>query len=305
MKSKLLLFICTSLSLLSAEAKNSFVERPKITGITSVAFYTKDVKTNLSFYTNYLGFKVLNNNVVINKNQTVKLIPERLPNGNRLAYFSLAVDNAEAMRKYLLEKGIDVPKNPIKKSVSGNYSFFIKDPNGTTIQFLQNVKSKVPEKGYSATKIADKLRHVGFMVPDVDKANDFYKNILGFKETWRGGKDSEKVVWVNLQVPNGDDYLELMLYDKLQSAENMGVLNHICLEVQNVDSVQNILAIRTLPSHCKIATPIKTGINKKRQINTFDIDATRIEIMETNTIDGIPPVSSNGKPLKFVEPVVN
>jgi catechol 2,3-dioxygenase-like lactoylglutathione lyase family enzyme len=305
MKSKLLLFICASLSLLSAEAKNSFLQRPKITGITSVAFYTKDLTSNISFYTNYLGFKVLNNNVVINKNQTVKLIPERLPNGNRLAYFSLAVDNAEAMRKYLLEKGIDVPKNPIKKSVSGNYSFFIKDPNGTTIQFLQNVKSKVPEKDYSATKIADKLRHVGFMVPDVDKANDFYKNILGFKETWRGGKEGENVIWINLKVPNGDDYLELMLYDKIQSAENMGVLNHICLEVENVDSVQNKLTTRTLPAHCKIATPIKTGINKKRQINTFDIDATRIEIMESKTIDGIPPVSSKGKPLKFIEPVKN
>jgi hypothetical protein len=96
-----------------------------------------------------------------------------------------------------------------------------------------------------------------------------------------------------------------MLYDKIQSAENMGVLNHICLEVENVDSVQNKLTTRTLPAHCKIATPIKTGINKKRQINTFDIDATRIEIMESKTIDGIPPVSSKGKPLKFIEPVKN
>jgi lactoylglutathione lyase len=211
------------------------------------------------------------------------------------------------MRKYLIEKGIDAPKQPLKM-VSGTYSFFIKDPNGTVIQFLQNGKSKTPAINNSASntvRVANKMRHVGFMVPDVDKANEFYKNILGFKETWRGGKEGENVVWVNLQVPNGDDYLELMLYDKLQSAENMGVLNHICLEVQNVDSVQKILATRTLPAHCKIATPIKTGINKKRQINIFDVDATRIEIMEAKTIDGIPPVSSNGKPLKFIEPVKN
>ena len=45
---------------------------------------------------------------------------------------------------------------------------------------------------------------------------------------------------------------------------------------------------------------MKTGINKKRQINCYDIDGTRVEIMEAQTSDGQPAPSSTAIPLKFV-----
>ena len=37
---------------------------------------------------------------------------------------------------------------------------------------------------------------------------------------------------------------------------------------------------------------IQTGVNKKRQINLYDPDGTRIELMEPNTVDGQPAPSS-------------
>ena len=37
---------------------------------------------------------------------------------------------------------------------------------------------------------------------------------------------------------------------------------------------------------------IQTGVNRKRQINLYDPDGTRIEMMEANTIDGQPAPSS-------------
>ena len=143
------------------------------------------------------------------------------------------------------------------------------------------------------------MSHVGFMVADVDKAIVFYCGLLGFTETWRGSKDGKHVTWVNLQVPDGRDYIELMLYDKEQSEENMGVLNHICLEVNDVTVTAQTLGNRNLPKCCKQPTAIKTGINKKRQINCYDIDGTRVEIMEAQTIDGLPVPSSTATPLKF------
>jgi len=37
---------------------------------------------------------------------------------------------------------------------------------------------------------------------------------------------------------------------------------------------------------------IRTGTNRKRQMNLFDPDGTRTELMEPRTVDGKPAVSS-------------
>ena len=37
---------------------------------------------------------------------------------------------------------------------------------------------------------------------------------------------------------------------------------------------------------------IQTGVNKKRQINLYDPDGTRIEVMEAREVDGVPAPSS-------------
>jgi lactoylglutathione lyase len=41
---------------------------------------------------------------------------------------------------------------------------------------------------------------------------------------------------------------------------------------------------------------IQVGVNRKRQVNLFDPDGTRIELMEPNTIDGTPALSSTAPP---------
>jgi len=237
----------------------------------------------------------------INRKQYIRLIAEKTP-GNRLAYFSIETANAEAFRRYLALKRIKVPDS-ISSDSDGSKGFFITDPDGTVCRIVQNP----PNDELSSTdivqaepkQIAARIGHVGFMVRDLDKSIRFYVGLLGFKETWRGSKNGKNLSWVNLKVPNGPDYVELMLYDKPQSQENMGILNHVSLEVNDIYQTEKKLDGRALPSNCKATSSIKIGINKKRQINSFDIDGTRIEIMEANTINGIPAKSSNAKPLKF------
>ena len=51
------------------------------------------------------------------------------------------------------------------------------------------------------------------------------------------------------------------------------------------------------------AFPFKYGINKKGQINFFDPDLTRIELMARDTYDGVPAESSKGVPMKYGHPV--
>jgi hypothetical protein len=40
----------------------------------------------------------------------------------------------------------------------------------------------------------------------------------------------------------------------------------------------------------------RVGVNRKRQLNLYDPDGTRIELMEWNTIDGKPTPSSQAPP---------
>jgi catechol 2,3-dioxygenase-like lactoylglutathione lyase family enzyme len=281
---------------------------PLVTGVSHAAFFSRDVELDLQFYGGYLGFPSVdkddaesNSKVIINDQQYVELIPERTKGGNRLSHFAVATSDAKAMRKYLVTKNAAVT-TAISKDKHGNSFFFITDPNGIVCEFIQYNRKVVPtnKTTLADSSIARRMSHVGFMVADVDKAIAFYCDILGFTETWRGSKDGKNVNWVNLQVPDGRDYIELMLYDKEQSEENMGVINHICLEVNDVTVSAEALAKRPLPKACKQTTAIKTGINRKRQINCYDIDGTRVEIMEAQTIDGKPAPSSTAAPLKLI-----
>jgi lactoylglutathione lyase len=53
-------------------------------------------------------------------------------------------------------------------------------------------------------------------------------------------------------------------------------------------------AIENSPARTSYTRPIeiRVGINRRRQLNLFDPDGTRSELMEPQTVDGVPPVSS-------------
>jgi hypothetical protein len=102
--------------------------------------------------------------------------------------------------------------------------------------------------------------------------------------------------WVNMKVPDGNDYLDFMLYDKMPTREVMLTKHHICLEVDDVVKAGEILRSRPLPEGCKAPSEPKVGTNGKRQINYYDPDGTRVEIMEPNTFDGKPVPPSTAPP---------
>jgi len=323
MKSKLLVILLVALSLtatISKAQETKQIKRPRITGISHMALYVKDIESSRKFYKDYLGYAepylLMNKDgktlaltyIKINDRQVIELFPEKKADTNRMYHFAIETEDAEGMRLYLASKGYKVPATtPVGRS--GNLNYFVKDPNGTICEIVQYGKEgytmKNVGKDNPPTRISQRISHVGFMVPDLDLATKFYVDVLGFTETWRGGNDDKNVKWVNLKVPDGNDYIELMLYDKEPSLANMGSMNHICLEVADLNTVINTLNQRTLPAGCKTPTALKTGFNKKRQINCFDPDGTRVEIMEAKTVDGKPVPSSPLPPLKFVKSAAN
>ena len=99
-----------------------------------------------------------------------------------------------------------------------------------------------------------------------------------------------------MRVPDGSDYLELMLYSNPPDAKEMGVKNHVCLFVPDIQKA--VAALEANPARKKYAQAIeiRTGVNGKRQANLYDPDGTRIELMEPNTANGKPVPSSTAPP---------
>jgi hypothetical protein len=102
--------------------------------------------------------------------------------------------------------------------------------------------------------------------------------------------------WVNIKPAEGDSYLELMLYNKLPEPGGRGTKNHVSLTVPDAEKALAEIKKRAAKG---LYTPpdgkpieIQIGVNRKRQINLYDPDGTRVELMEANTIDGKPAPNS-------------
>ncbi len=125
----------------------------------------------------------------------------------------------------------------------------------------------------------------------------FTRAFWAFTETWRGSSNGKELSWVNLQVPDGKDYIELMLYDKPPTG--FGTKNHVSLLVPDVQKA--ITELESRPAYKTYLTygkplAMQVGKNGKRQVNLYDPDGTRVELMESHTVDGKPVPSSTAPP---------
>lgn len=286
-------------------------QRPRITGISHVGFFTSNLDKTLAFWHEFLGFdepyalnKPDSNDVQIafikiNDHQHIELFntpPTHPP--SMLSHICFTVDSVSRMRAYLRSRGIAVPPDSGRKSRAGDYAFEIKDPDGNLLEFVQSLptgmEAKAAGKFLPSTRIAESIYHVGFLVGDSAKSIAFYHDILGFRETWRGSSNSRELSWITMQVPDGKDYVEFMLYSGQPS--NFGTRNHVSLLVPNVE--QAIEKLESRPYVKTYGRPIvmQVGKNGKRQVNLYDPDGTRVELMEPHTVTGKPAPSSTAPP---------
>lgn len=303
---------CLIVALLTVAAlgADEQVSRPRIPGIAHIAIYASDYEKSRSFYRDFLGFEepysLTNANGTpsmtffkVNEKQYIELFPGKDPNTDRLNHISIETGDAEAMRNYLAANGVTVPAN-VGKGRIGNSNFNIKDPEGHTIEIVQYEPGgwTVRERGkhVPASRISTRISHVGIIVTSLDPEMRFYRDLLGFKEIWRGSKSGKELSWVDMKVPDGDDYIEFMLYKQSPAPAARGTAHHLCLEVAGVPASIKVLEAR--PYSKQYARPIeaKVGVNRKRQSNLFDRDGTRTELMEPGTVDSIPAPSSTAPP---------
>jgi catechol 2,3-dioxygenase-like lactoylglutathione lyase family enzyme len=289
-------FICCALLGITSTIAQSADKRPKITGIDHVVFYTTAPKANSNFYMDVLGLAA----------STPPLHPELIqafnigsqwigysvatkPNStNRMGHVAFATDNCLALRKYLIQKGIRNP-GKITSSRFGFRSFSLADPEGHRIEFVERTKpaknlSLVYIGGEGLSPISNHMIHVGFIVHDRAAEDHFYRDILGFHIYWHGGMKDNETDWVAMQVPDGTDWVEYMLNVKPNAdLHTTGVMNHISLGVKDIKQAQAKLESRGWKPRGDEKTQM--GRDGKWQLNLYDPDFTRIELMEFKPVE--------------------
>jgi len=311
-------FVFTVIFFTSLQAEITLA-RPKIIGISHIGLWVKNIDASRQFYKNYLGFDepYTTNNpdgsvhttwIKINDKQSVELFPinDKTPSdGDSLYHIALETDDAVGMLKYLKSKSVTGPGGkPLPETVTkgkiGNMNFFAEDPDHHIVEIVQYADTgltlKNAGKAIPASRIAKRMSHVGVAVGNLERSVKFYKDILGMAEFWRGSANNVTLSWVNERLPESRDYIELMLYGKKPNLDRVHSMHHMCLEVPSIYTVDTTLNTRMLPAVCKKSTAIRVGVNRKRQINCFDPDGTRVEIMEASTIDGKPTPPSSTPP---------
>ena len=283
------LFLATTLTV-TAELKfgptsaSAETKRPMLTGIDHVAFRTSDAAAARRFYGDLLGLASPADRhgptaiFRVNARQTVFLEPGLPADADeRLLHIAFATPDLQGLAAYLKEKGVAF-EGPAQQTPCGRNGLRVVDYGGHTIEFVQ--ESVIVAGGTAPRALSSRLLHAGITVHSEIGENALYRDVLGMTEIWRGGFAPDKTNWVNLRLPESGDYLEYMLRDQPSTKRQLGVDHHICLVVPDIQAAWEQVRARTPESDRGKLAPPQIGRNDKWQINLYDPDGTRVELME-------------------------
>jgi catechol 2,3-dioxygenase-like lactoylglutathione lyase family enzyme len=291
----LTVMVCALVS--TAQDQSSGFKRPLITGIAHITFQVTDLTKASAFYGELLGYDEAFqfprsagfppvNCFKVNERQYIEIRPTLPPDKeDRLSHIAFETTDVEALRLYLQSKGVKTPEKVIQER-DGNLYTTVTDPDGHIVEFVEYRDGSMTRraKGHyvSSRRISDRILHVGLTVADQASADKFYKDILGFSEIWRGGRDDTSINWINMRVPDGTDYLEYMLHTEKPTRQQLGSMHHVALLVPDIQKA--LETARERVGDPASIRPPQVGRNRRWQLNLFDPDGSRAELMEPFTI---------------------
>lgn len=263
--------------------------RPPILGIAHIALRVKDATEARNFFGHVLGFDELPLEETakgeiryayfkVNDHQYIAVSPTlSSPTEDRLIQIAYRTPDAQGLRRYLAGHGVAVPG--LQKDPEGDLSFSLRDPAGHTVEFIQYMPGSVESRNFgkllSSKRASQEIIHAGETVEDRAAADHFYGGILGYRLMWYGGMTATQTDWVDMVVPDGSNWLEFMLNVHHPSPRTLGVMNHFSLGVKNIQKAYQAVTARGY----KARKP-EIGRDGKWQLNLYDPDLTRVEIME-------------------------
>ena len=259
-------------------------KRPRVTGIDHVRVYVTNMDRSQAFYKNHVGLATTAQGACrsdadpclpVNPQQQIELQVVASPGPrNWIAEIGYATDDIEQMRRYLLAHKVET--TPITNETNGARHFEMRDPEGNPLAFVQRTIG-FGEWLTSGGQVGARLLHAGFVVKDVAAENKFYVDVLGFKLYWQGGFKDDGLDWYELQVPEGDNWIEYMLNIPANADHKaLGAQNHFSFGVPEIQAAAEQLRKNGLE---KIAGP-GIGRDGKRGLNVYDPDDTRVEVTE-------------------------
>jgi catechol 2,3-dioxygenase-like lactoylglutathione lyase family enzyme len=267
------------------------VTRPKILGVAHIGLETNDIQAADEFYGHQLGYErfsldkpaggLMLNYYKVNDHQYIEIFPDlKTEDQLRLSHVAFETDNIQQLRDYLAGKGVKVPAT-LRTGGDGNISFMIDEPGGHKVEFVEYKKGSLHSSRFGKmmpeTRVSKRIIHVGFTVPDRAAEDALFHDILGFQVMWTGGRTDDKTDWVDMRVPDGSDWLEYMLNVAANpTPKTLGVMNHMALGVESIQEPYKQVMDRGM----KPQAPPKVGRDGKWQLNLYDPNLTRSELME-------------------------
>ncbi len=262
------------------------VHRPKILGISAVHFVSSDLPANSTFFRtclslvgdgvmsavtlDYSTFFLPTGQVIV-----VSKAPSPPPD-SFLVDITFLVDNLSQLRAYLTQNHVVFRELPPFLHLGGPI-LSLNDPEGHTLHFTANPPSPILFSGSS------QLIHAGIIVHDREAVDRFYKGILGFHLYWEGGKTEGTTNWVAMQVPDGTSWIEYMMNEDSSDKKQRGVMNHISIGVPSIKELASNLkaaGVQLGPNEQP-----QMGLDGKWQLNLYDPDGTRVELMEFTPVE--------------------
>ncbi|HEX4284577.1 MAG TPA: VOC family protein [Terracidiphilus sp.] len=198
---------------------------------------------------------------------------------DRLESVGFSTSDAEQLRRFLEKHGVAVPASS-NVDEAGDKSFEVKDPEGNRIAFIQQGEHTLNGKGAPLFPVSTHIIHAGIVARDRAKLDRFYKDILGFHLYWEGGSGPGHTDWVMMQVPDGTDWLEYMLYlPSNPTREQLASAYHFAPGVVSVTELDTKLRQKGWTPSSNERPPL-LGVDGKWQLDLFDPDGTRAEFME-------------------------
>jgi catechol 2,3-dioxygenase-like lactoylglutathione lyase family enzyme len=265
----------------TAALAQDHTSRPRILGIAGVDLRSEDWRKSKAFYSKILEsdapcvwcgdprlvlFYAFNDQYV--------LVSPHFPNdpGTALWKITFQTDSVPALRTFLKNHNVQVSEAPTQE-LPDDY-LVATDPEGHRIGFTDRKRNA---GATTSRQPIMRIIHAGFVVKSRATEDSFYKDILGFHVYWHGGMKDSDTDWVDMQVPNGTDWLEYMLnVSDTADHKELGVMNHFAIGVSDIES-----AAYRIQKHGLIPTEQpQIGRDGKWQLNLYDPDDTRVELME-------------------------